>query len=274
MRKIVTSGTICLDGEYGFTYHIAEIRYTEREDETFYYEIIPNYSVIDLLTPQYFQGIPGLDLSLKKKSYLRENIVPVFISERTPGENREDLWELLKACDMNYLNRLEWLVRTKTRYSGDEMYVCRPDEKNLNISSITELGNRSSIICRKILESICAGAKIITDDYVIDDSNRKAYFKLFMALYRTERKYLDERRRNGISKSASLGKYKGRARIKIDSMELNEVFSKYELGAINGREAAEKLNISASTFYRRYREYRKNVQKTIGKNGTLKTKNY
>lgn len=164
--------------------------------------------MIDLLAPQYFQGILGLDLSLKKKSYLRENIVPVFISERTPGENREDLWELLKACDMNYLNRLEWLVRTKTRYSGDEMYVCRPDE----------------------------------------------------------------RRRNGISKSASLGKYKGRARIKIDSMELNEVFSKYELGVINGREAAEKLNISAATFFRRYREYRENIEKVEKCNDILKVK--
>ena len=125
MKEAVTSGVICLDGEYDFTYYIADIKYTEREDESFCYEITPNYSVIDLLTTEYFQGIPGLDLGLKKKSYIRENVVPVFISERTPGENREDLWELLKECDMQYLNRLEWLIRTKTRYSGDGMYVCR-----------------------------------------------------------------------------------------------------------------------------------------------------
>ena len=274
MKEAVTSGVICLDGEYDFTYYIADIKYTEREDESFCYEITPNYSVIDLLTTEYFQGIPGLDLGLKKKSYIRENVVPVFISERTPGENREDLWELLKECDMQYLNRLEWLIRTKTRYSGDGMYVCRPDKKDINVLSIAELGNRSSVICRKILESICSGAQIITEDYVIDDSNRKAYFELFMALYKTERKYLEERRRKGISKSASLGKYKGRARIKIDSMELNDIFSKYELGVINGREAAEKLDISASTFFRRYREYRKNVEKTVGKNDTLKIKSY
>lgn len=260
MKEVVTNGTICLNGEYDFIYYIAEIKYTEREDESFCYEIIPNYSVINLLTPQYFQGIPGLDLSLKKQSYLRENIVPVFISERTPGENREDLWKLLEECDMKYLNRLEWLVRTKTRYSGDELYVCRPDEKNLNISSIAELGNRSSIISRKVLESICAGGKIITNDYVIDDSNRKEYFELFMSLYRTERKYLDERRREGISKSACQGKYKGRTKIKIDRLELDEVFKEYESGKLSGRTAAGKLDISASTFFRRYREYRKNIR--------------
>lgn len=54
---------------------------------------------------------------------MRENVVPVFISERTPGENREDLWELLEECGVQYLNRLEWLIRTETRYSGDGMYV-------------------------------------------------------------------------------------------------------------------------------------------------------
>lgn len=67
MREIVTRGTVCLDDEYGFTYCIAEIRYTEREDESFRYEISPHYSVIGLLTERDFQGIPGLDLSLRKK---------------------------------------------------------------------------------------------------------------------------------------------------------------------------------------------------------------
>ncbi|MDE7435668.1 MAG: hypothetical protein K2N01_07615 [Lachnospiraceae bacterium] len=260
MKEIVTSGTICLNDEYDFTYYIADIRYTEREDESFCYEITPNYSVIDLLTDRYFQGIPGLDLSLKKKSYVRENVVPVFISERTPGENREDLWKLLEECDMQYLNRLEWLIRTKTRYSGDGMYVCRPDRRDLRISSIDELGNRSSIISRKVLEAICAGGKIVTNDYVIDDSNRKSYYELFMAMYRTERKYLDERRKIGISKSAKRGNYKGRSRIKLDKMELNSVFHEYEAGKMSSREAADILHISASTFFRRYREYKKMSQ--------------
>lgn len=260
MKEIVTHGTICLDDEYDFTYCIADIRYTERDDESFCYEIAPNYSVIELLTDKYFQGIPGLDLGLKKKKYVRENIVPVFISERTPGENREDLWKLLEECDMQYLNRLEWLIRTKTRYSGDRMYVCRPYERNLSVASIDELGSRSSIISRKVLETICAGGKIVTKDYEIDDSNRKAYYELFMALYRTERKYLDERRRDGISKSSKLGNYKGRSRIKIDKMELINMFHEYEIGKMSGREAANVLKISASTFFRRYHEYKKTRQ--------------
>ena len=255
MREIVTDGTICLDDSYDFTYHIASIRYIEREDETYRYEITPNYSVIELLKDSIFQGIPGLDLSLRKETYVRENVVPVFVSERTPGENREDLWSLLEECEMEYLNRLEWLIRTETRYSGDGLYVRRLKKRQqLEISSIGELGNRSSVICRKVLEVICTGGEISTDAFVIDDSNRKSYYELFMAMYRTERKYIDARRRDGIRVSAQQGNYTGRARIKISKLELEEVFEAYDAGKITGREAANMLEISVSTFYRRYRE--------------------
>lgn len=40
-------------------YKIAEIKYTEREDGSFTYNFTPCYSVIDLLSPPVFQGIPG-----------------------------------------------------------------------------------------------------------------------------------------------------------------------------------------------------------------------
>lgn len=260
MKEVVTSGTICLDDEYDFTYYIASIKYIEREDESYQYEITPNYSVISLLTEKYFQGIPGLDLSLKKETYVRENVTPVFISERTPGENREDLWNLLEECNMKYLNRLEWLIRTETRYSGDGMYVCRTDKKNIKLSNIAELGNRSSVISRKVLEIICAGGKVVTDDFVINDNNRKSFYELFMAMYKTERKYLDNRRRAGIKKASKQGKYKGRTRIKIDKLELNNIFEQYEAGKISSKEAARMLQISSSTFFRRYREYIQSIK--------------
>lgn len=260
MKEMVTTGVICMDDEFDFSYHIATIRYIEREDESFRYEISPNYSVISLLSEKQFQGIPGLDLSLRKETYVRENVVPVFISERSPGENREDLWILLEECNMKYLNRLEWLVRTETRYSGDGFYVCTMEKKNLKVSSIDELGNRSSVISRQMLEAICSGGEIVTDDFVIDDSNRKAYYELFMAMYRTERKYLDDRRRQGIKEASSKGKYVGRARIRIDKLELQAIFEEYEAGRISGRDAADKLEVSASTFFRRYREFKKLCQ--------------
>ncbi len=260
MREIVTNGVICMEDEYDFTYHVAGIQYTQREDDSFCYEITPNYSVISLLSDTLFQGIPGLDLSLRKSSYVRENIVPIFISERTPGENREDLWELLESCNMQYLNRLEWLIRTDTRYSGDNFYVSVPTERNVKIATIDELGTRSATISRNALEIICAGGQIITQDFVIDNSNRKAYYELFMAMYKTEKKYMDNRRRSGIKKSTQQGKYKGRTPIKLDLLKLNEIFYQYETGSLCARKASEMLGISVSTFFRRYRKYKEDLR--------------
>lgn len=256
MREIVTRGDICLNDDYNFTYKVAEIIYTEREDESFVYEIRPNYSVISLLDSRDFQGIPGLDMELKRESYVRENVIPVFISERAPAKNREDLWKLLEECDMQFLNQLEWLIRTDTRYSGDKLYVQRPVDKTIEIESLNLLGNRSAVICRKILESICYGNDVISPNVVINDENRKQYFELVMSLYSTERSFLDSRRSNGIKQSAKKGNYKGRTRIKIDRLSAQEIFLDYQNRKITSTEASRLLDISKSTFLRRYREFK------------------
>lgn len=255
MREITTRGDICLKDEYNITYKVAEILYTEREDESFIYKIKPNYSVISLLSVKDFQGIPGIDLSLKKKTYIRENIVPVFISERAPGKNREDLWKLLNDCDMQYLNQLEWLIRTKTQYSGDKLFVQRPEDKTIEADSVNALGNRSAVICRKMLDAICYGNTVITPEFKVDDKNRKQYFELLMAIYSTERRFHDSRRNAGIAASAKKGNYKGRGRIRIDKLAAQDIFLDYSAKKIKSAEASKMLGISKSTFLRRYKEY-------------------
>ena len=261
MREIVTSGYICLDDEYGFTYRVARIEYREQEDGNYSYTFIPFYNVIELLSTKLFQGIPGLDLSLKKERYVRENMTPVFISERTPGENRENLWELLEACNMEYLNRLEWLIRTDTRYSGDLMYVIRAEEeeKNIEIENLGTLESRSVGLVRRLLEVICYGGTVKTSDFSLNDSNRKELYALLMTLYLKEKKYIEKRKKEGIRKAAKTGKYKGREKIQIDDTRLMEIMWEYEANKITGTEAAGKLNISLSTFNRRYREYKKSL---------------
>lgn len=261
MREKITTGQICIDDEYGFTYHIAKIEYCEREDESFYYKFTPNYSVIELLSSDLFQGIPGLDMSKKREEYIRENMTPVFISERTPGENRENLWELLEECNMDYLNRLEWLIRTDLRYSGDPMYVERLEDTTLiEIENISALEKRSASIMRKTLEIICKGGIIRTDDYTIDDTNRKQYYSLLKSIYLKEKKYIAGQRVKGIKEAVKTGKYKGRSKIKIDETKLFEVISEYESNKITGEQAADKLQISLSTFNRRYKMYKEKIR--------------
>lgn len=255
MKKITTKGDICLKDEYHLIYRVAGITYTEWEDESFVYEFKPDYSVVGLLDAENFQGIPGLDLELRKDRYVRKNRVPVFISERTPGKNREELWELLKRYDMKYLNQLEWLIRTDMQYSGDNLFVQRPVDKTLRVKDFSVLGNRSAIICRKLLEAICYGGNVITPWLTIDDTNRMSFYELLKGLYITERKYLDSQRDTGIIAAAQKGNYKGRKKVKVDPLVAQGIFADYKEQKINSTSASQKLGISKSTFLRRYHEF-------------------
>lgn len=259
MRENRTKGIICLDDEYSFTYVISEIEYIEREDESFTYIFRPNYSVIDLLGPGLFQGIPGLDLDLRREEYVRDNLIPVFISERSPQKNREDLIELLEAVGLDYWNPLEWLIRTDTRYSGDKLYVKRyePIGQAFEIESVGILGTRSGIVCRQLLEHICKGDVFVSSEICINDDNRQEIYKLLITLYAKDKKYIDERRRSGIAAATANGKYKGRTRTKLDSLKLAETISDYTSGKLTGDEASAIMGVSRSTFLRRVREGKK-----------------
>ena len=90
MKSSVSKGIICLKDELNIEFRVCVIEYILNEDETFEYRFYPNYDVISLLSDNLFQGIPGLNLDLKKEVYIRKNILPVFISERVPSKNRED----------------------------------------------------------------------------------------------------------------------------------------------------------------------------------------
>ncbi|MDD2393797.1 MAG: hypothetical protein PHN99_08510 [Eubacteriales bacterium] len=262
MNQITTSGIICLRDDLGLEYRVAEITYTEKADGSFSYVFTPNYSVIDLLSPPEFQGIPGLDLDLRKPQYIRENMTPVFISERSPGENRENLWELLEEVGMKYLNRLEWLIRTTTRYSGDRMYVKRLTDEDLkHCVTIHDPGiyERAVMICERILKIICYGNDVRTDGFSIDDSNRKAFYSLLIPLYRNEKFYSKQRRVMGISDSVAAGKYRGRKRIQIEDTKAFEVFRGFRSGRITESEALKILNVSRATFYRRLKEFSREI---------------
>lgn len=261
MREIRTEGCICIDDAYGFTYRIAKIEYIEREDESFEYIFRPNYSVISLLGDDIFQGIPGLDLDLGKEEYIRENRVPVFISERTPSKNREDLIELLDACGMDYLNRLEWLIRTDTRYSGDSLYVCRWEDKtaDVQIESDENLGGRSALACKRLLSYICAGYNIHLPELEVSDNNRKDIYQLLLLLYSKEKTFLKNQQKAGVDRAVEQKRYKGRSKIEIDELRFQEVMNDYEDAKMTGDQAAKILGISRATFMRRIRERKKKL---------------
>ena len=52
-------------------------------------------------------------------------MTPVFISQRSPSKNRENLKELLDSVGLDYYDRFEWMLRTETRCGDDNFFVVR-----------------------------------------------------------------------------------------------------------------------------------------------------
>ena len=258
MKEFVTRGIICLKDDYNFVYKIAEIDYVENENGEFQYYFYPNYYIIEMLDSSLFQGIPGLDLSQCYKCYSRENITPVFISERTPSENRVDLWEQLEENNMKSLNRLEWLIRTNTRYSGDRLYVEErsqiDDNPVINVKSMFDLTSKYDGLTKELLKIICRGGYLNCDEIIIDDDNREDYYNLLMPMYIKKYNSQKEKIKQGIEIAKANNLYKGRKRIKLDTLLLDKVVSEYTKGYITKEEALSRLNVSESTFYRRLKE--------------------
>lgn len=123
------SGIIKAVAEDGEKIQVGKITYEAFENEEFQYIISPFWEIVDMLPSSVFQGIPGIDMDLRLEHYYRVNYTPVFMTERTPGPNREDLWELLDSVNLTYYDRLEWLIRTDLRAAVDNLIVERAREK-------------------------------------------------------------------------------------------------------------------------------------------------
>ena len=74
MKEHHTKAYIYVSDPHGIKYVVSTIEQIIYEDESINYIFTPHYTVIDFLDPSFFQGIPGLDLNLRKERYLRVGV--------------------------------------------------------------------------------------------------------------------------------------------------------------------------------------------------------
>lgn len=210
MNKYTSKASILVKDKYKLEYRVCDIFYEVNEDETFKYIFRPNYSVINLTSPDFFQGIPGLDLDLKKKEYIRENIIPTFISERVPSENRVDYYDLLKEVGLEVMEPLLYLIRTTKYYCGDYLYLVSYKEVNkVSFNNYVAKDNTVTYI-KRILNNITLGNDIEIEKVLINDDNRYLVFNVLMNIYSRSIESKKEIQLSGINIAKAKGKYKGR----------------------------------------------------------------
>ena len=247
MKSSLTKGIICLRDGVNIEYRVCALEYLLSEDGSFEYRFYPNYGVIELLDVGTFQGIPGLDLDLKKEVYVRENIVPVFISERVPSERREDFHELLQKEGMSYMDPIEYLIRTKERYSGDDFYMMPYEEpKTVDVEKIKGKANAFGVT-KIILDNLASNNRVCLEGSEINDPK---VFKTLHCLYRMQYQNLKDRQAQGIKAAKEGAHYAGRKKKNVDALVFLDYLDKIKKKELTNRQAAEKLGISIDKFYR------------------------
>lgn len=252
MNSISTIGVIKVKDKYNITYSLCEIEYIINEDESYKFIFKPNYNIIDLTDSSFFQGIPGLNLDLREEKYIRENMMPTFISERCPMKNRENLYEELNDAGLDYFNPLQWLINSDLKYSGDNLFVEAKEEILYIELDNSKLNKNINQNIKKILDYICQGYKIKYNCVTIDDYNRKEIYCLLKNLYHNSY-YFYKDKTNKV----------GRKKKNIDTLYFKELIEKYKNDNITVNEIIKKLNISRSTFYRLLRKH--NILKSSDK---------
>ncbi len=256
---MVTSGLICLEDDYHFMYKVGRIDYMEWGDE-FEYIISPNYAVIDMLPDHLFHGIPGIDLSLRQKTYKSLNITPAFIAERTPSPNIANLRNLLEDKSSEKSNRLDWLIKTNHRYFGDRLFVILlKNHSNIQCPSVFDLPTRRNMLIKRLLEIICFGDYIKTKEIEINDANRAEFYRFLMPLYVDKFESGKRARLRGIEQAKARNAYKGRKPITLSPILFDKYMTAFLNKQITAAEAAKKLGICRATFFNKLKIYKNKI---------------
>lgn len=270
----VNSGIIKAVMKSGEKISIAQIDYQEFDEENFQYVISPYWEIIDGLPASVFQGIPGIDMDLRLERYYRVNYVPTFITERTPSENREDLWEILESVGLDYYDRFEWLLRTTMRAANDNLIVERRrmsqvvEEYSEGMLSALQYGDKIVVDSMEAIADTTAGFaegifSIVTNgvdiinqsgQVFVDAATRAAMVPIVVTQRMITRHEHAANRREGIEQAKKNGKYTGRRPIEVDEEVLRQVNQELKDGLITVEKAMKRMKIgSKSTFYRKIR---------------------
>ncbi len=271
-------GIIKVYDRYNRNYSVGEVIFERFDDQNFQYIIKPYWKFIDQLPHELFQGIPGINMDLRREAYYRVNMTPTFISMRTPSESRENVRELMRVVGLDYYDRFEWLLRSEMKCGDDNLLVVRKPADNLRIQSLKEVKNRylhpgDVVEIDNLSDMESSNAKLIEDLFsllhsgvqiyirsenrYIDDNERRT----MLYLLRNMLECIDRNNRNkrveGIAVAKQNGKYTGRKPIEVDEELLKQIAITFLNNRISEQDAMVRLGInSRSTFYRKIRPFR------------------
>ena len=94
--------------------------------------------------PNEHGGITGIDEDLRLNEYVRR-YEPVFVTQRIPPRNREDINEILKSIKLEEYDTFEVLCRLRGICGNDDVYVARTPDDIVDVNTATPFNCPPSI---------------------------------------------------------------------------------------------------------------------------------
>lgn len=151
----------------------------------------------------------------------------------------------------------------------DEVYIDRMSGKNTDrpelkkmmeyvrhgdtviVESISRFARNTRDLLELVERLTAKGVEFVSKKEAIDTTTPSGKFMLtiFGAVAELEREYILQRQSEGIAIAKTQGKYKGRK--PIERPNFDQVTALWRAGEITAREAMRRLDMKASTFYRK-----------------------
>lgn len=267
-----STGLIQAYDRFNRLFNIGEITFERHDDQNYQYIITPYWPSIDSLPDGLFQGIPGINMDIRRDCYYRVNMTPSFISMRTPSESRENVNELMTSVGLDYYDPFEWLLRTETKCGDDNLVVVRkPDashgrvrlselhrqwiipEDDIEIEGLDDFNGSNARLIDEMYQLLQSGCKIYIhgENRYIEDHERQIMLELLKNMMVCSDRCQRSRREEGIREVKREGRYQGRKPMAIDDQLLRKTVHEFRNHLISEREAMTRLGVSRSTFYRK-----------------------
>ena len=132
------------------------------------------------------------------------------------------------------------------------------------VESISRLARNTKDLLEIVEMFRLKGVAFISKKEQIDTETPAGQFMLtiFGAVSQLERDYILQRQREGIAIAKQEGKFKGRKPIDIDKDKFKILYEKWKEEEITATEFMRQINLKPTTFYRKVKQYEKNIQGT------------
>ena len=180
-----------------------------------------------------------------------------YIRVSTAEQNtaRQEVLMQELGVDMVFIDRASGKNTQRPELSRMLEFVRQGD--TVVVESISRFARNTRDLLELVEQLTAKGVEFVSKKEAIDTTTPSGKFMLtiFGAVAELEREYILQRQKEGIAIAKANGIYKGRQ--PTSCSDFDRVVTLWQLGEITAVEAARRLNISISTFYRKVKGVKK-----------------